>query len=232
MDNSNNILHRIEQIHAMSPNDAIVLDSNLEAALRKAIANAGGGDLVAMPTGNTAPSYTGRVLTLGERSNFFEVANAPILGVWAGTTLIAEREAKRCRVARKHETGTVVAEIQIIRRPEGPPLTVVIGDIANIANIDEAREALVNLGAAISAAGRYDFEAAADLGAKAREAADKAKVAIERAREAVTRTPRTLPEKAVSTLCLVAGDEQAPEAARVAALQALGHVGAALAAAG
>lgn len=69
----------------------------------------------------------------------------------------------------------------------------------------------------------------------AAKATATAGAAVERAREAIgkaEKAERSPLDKAVSTLCLVAGDEQAPEAARVAALQALGQIGAALAAAG
>ena len=87
------ILVRIESLHAARPTDALVLNSEQETTLRTAVA-AAGGTLTGNPA--TPPTYTGRALvpcwTRGDKpAHFVQLEDAPVIGTWAGATLVAER---------------------------------------------------------------------------------------------------------------------------------------------
>lgn len=153
------IFNLIERAHAKLPDCAIILDHEQETALRKAIRNSGGGDIVPM-IGHVAPTYTGRAVLMSGAE--IAVTDAPILGSWSGVTLLTERDARL---------------------------------------------------------------------AFAKAATERSREAVERARESVERAKgRTVPEKIVASLLMLVGDASQPEPVRVAACNAVGSIGTALAA--
>lgn len=145
------IFAMIEEAHAKHPACAIILDGEQEVALRKAIRNSGGGDIVPMRAFGTAPTYTG--LAMKPSCGFIAIADAPILGVWAGATLIAEHVAEQRRLTGA--TAQAFVELEAVTQAFG-------------VNSVEAAEA--------AARAKKAVEAAAKAAATAGEAAERSRV--------------------------------------------------------
>lgn len=109
------IFAMIEEAHAKHPACAIILNGEQEVAIRKAIRNSGGGDIVPMRAFGTAPTYTG--LAMKPSCGFIAIADAPILGVWAGATLIAEHVAEQRRLTGA--TAQAFVELEAVTQAFG-----------------------------------------------------------------------------------------------------------------